>query len=135
MIHRIVITPSRDSNKAPRYNSRGALYDVTYDGRVIVTNAAEPCLAACRSLKEMGITGRLEMWDTVLPYVRLTADIDKAAKLTVREGDRPPAFAKFESFSQRLAKDGDLAARATLAPSNAERPPLEAVAQSAGGAP
>lgn len=81
-----------------------------------------------------GHHGRLEMWDTVLPYVRLTADIDKAAKLTVREGDRPPAFVKFESFSQRLTKDGDLELGAIPGPLCTEKPPLDAIAQVGGAA-
>ena len=134
MTHRIVITPSRDSNKAPRHNSRGALYDVVYEGRVIVTDSTEPCLAACRALKAMGITGRLEMWDTVLPYVRLTAKIGIAAKKTIREGDEPPRLVKYVPFTPRRALDADLAPVATLAPFNAEMPPLEAVSQTAGGA-
>lgn len=126
MTHRIVITPSRDSDNNPRHNGRGALYDVTYEGRVIVTNATEPCLAACRALREMGITGKLEMWDDILPYVRLTADIDKAAKLTVEEGDRLPRLRTYRAYRGGDAQDGDLGAGATIAPLNAEMPPLEA---------
>lgn len=126
MTHRILITPSRDSNKAPRHNSRGALYDVSYEGHVIVTDSTEPCLAACRALKAMGITGRLEMWDDVLPYVRLTADIDKAASLTVEEGDRLPRLRTYRSYRGGDAQDGDLVAGGYLTPLNAEMPSLEA---------
>lgn len=109
MIHRIVITPSRDSNKAPRHNRRGTLFDATYEGRVIVTRSTEPCLAACRALKEMGLSGRLEMWDTVLPYVRLTADISTSATKTIREGDEVPRLVEYTPFAPRSALDGDLA--------------------------
>ena len=111
MTHRIVIIPSRDNNNSPRYNSRGALYNVTYQGEVIVTDSTEPCLEACRSLKVRGITGRLEMWDTALPYVRLTADIGTAAKTTIREGDEPPRLVKYVPFAPRLARDGNWAPR------------------------
>jgi hypothetical protein len=77
----------------------------------------------------MGITGKLEMWDDITPYVRLTA-----AKKTIREGDEPSRLVKYVPFAPRPALDGDLGAEATFAPLNARKPPLEAVAQSAGGA-
>ena len=39
MIHRIIINPSLDNNNAPRHNSRGPLFDVSYNGTIIVTAA------------------------------------------------------------------------------------------------
>ena len=125
MIQRIVITPSLDSNQAPRHNSRGALYDVTYEGRVIVTDSTEPCLAACRSLKERGISGRLEMWDTVLPYVRLTADIGSAGQKTIREGNHPPRLVEYVPFAPRSAQDGDLATGGIPAAQTGESRPTD----------
>ena len=109
MIHRIVITPSIDSNQAPRHNGRGALYDVTYNGISIVRASTEPCLDGARALKALGYSGKLELWDDITPYVRLTADIDKAAKKTIREGDEPPRLVKYVAFAPRSALDGDLA--------------------------
>ena len=108
-VHRIVIVPSRNIDGNPRHSSRGALYDLTYQGEVIVIGSFQPCLDAARILKAIGLFGRLEMWDTVLPYCRFHADIDKAAGLTVREGDEPPRLVKFESFAPRHAQDGDFA--------------------------
>ncbi len=138
MTHRIVITPSRDSNQAPRHNSRGPLFDVSYNGNIIVTATIEPCLDGARALKAMGVTGRLELWDNVLPYCRLNAEIDKAANLTVREGDRPPSFAKFQSFSRRLTKDGELRSGGTEVALRPKMPRSELpggfAALSAGGA-
>jgi hypothetical protein len=138
MIHRIIITPSIDNNKAARHISRGPLFDVAYHGQIIVTATTEPCLDGARALKAMGISGKLERWDSVLPYCRLHADIDRAAKLTVREGDRPPAFAKFESFGQRLAKDGDLRSGGTQVALRPKTPstdsPVAFAEHSAGGA-
>ena len=93
-------------------------------GVLIVTGSTEPCLAACRALKEMGFSGRLEMWDTVLPYVRLTVDIGKAAKKTIREGDQLPRLVEYVSFTPRSALDGDLVSEATLVPPSPEKPPL-----------
>lgn len=134
MTHTIIISPSRDSDNTPRYNSRGAQYDVSHHGQVIAAATTEPCLDGARALKAMGYSGKLELWDDVLPYVRLTADIAKAAKQTVREGDEPPRLVKYAPFAPRSMQHGDLAARATSTPPSPKMPPLEAVAQSAGGA-
>ena len=133
MTHCIFITPSRDSNNAPRHNSRGPLFDVAYNGIIIATASTEPCLDGARALRGMGITGKLEMWDDVLPYVRLTADIGTAAQKTIREGDEPPRLVKYEPYAPRSMQDGDLIARATSTPHSPTMPPLEAVAQSVGG--
>ena len=62
-------------------------------------------------MKALGYSGKLELWDDITPYVRLTADIDNAAKKTIREGDDPPRFVKYVSFAPRSALDGDLAFR------------------------
>ena len=43
------------------------------------------------------------MWDSVLPYCRYRTDIDKAACLTVREGEGQLRFVKFKSFAPRYA--------------------------------
>ena len=127
MSHTIIITPSRDSNQNPRHCAGGPLFDVSYHGQIIVTASTEPCLDGARALKAMGITGKLELWDNIVPYVRLTANIGIAAKKTIREGDDPPRLVKYVPFTPRPALDGDLALGATFAPFNAEMPPLEAV--------
>jgi hypothetical protein len=133
MTHTIIIAPSLDSNQAPRHNSRGALFDVSYHGQIIVTATTEPCLDGARALKAMGITGKLEMWDDVTPYVRLTADIATAAKKTIREGDEPPRLVKYVSFAPRSTLDGDFGSEATLTPLSTEMLPLDEVVQSVGG--
>jgi hypothetical protein len=132
MTHRIFISPSFDSNKTPRHNSRGPLFEVTHNGVIVVTASTEPCLDGARALKVLGYSGKLELWDDITPYVRLTADIDKAAKVTVREGERPPALAKFESFSQRSAKDVVFTAGGTEVAQNRNGPVAQRVA---GGQP
>ena len=128
MSHTIIITPALDSDNKPRHNSRGPLFDVSYHGQIIVTASTEPCLDGARALRAMGITGKLEMWDDVLPYVRLTADIDKAAKVTVEEGDRLPRLRTYRAYRGGDAQDGDLGAGATIAPLSQKNPPLESPA-------
>ena len=139
MIHRIVITPSLNSNKAPRHNRRGPLYDVAYNGVTIVSATTEPCLDGARALKAMGITGKLEMWDDVLPYCRLHADVGKAAELTVQEGEGRPTLRKFQAFLGHGTKDGGFGSEGTPIAPTVKSPPTDSpggfAEQSAGGAP
>jgi len=67
--------------KPARYRVRS----LTPDGAVLIKSSRQPLLDACRALIEMGITGRVEMWDAVRPYARMSADIEKGAKLMCRE--------------------------------------------------
>lgn len=106
---RIVIMPSRNIDGNPRHSSRGALYDVTYQGEVIVIGSTEPCLDSARILKARGLSGKIEMWDAVLPYCRFHTDIDKAAGLTIEEGDSLPRLRKYRAHPGGDAQDGDFA--------------------------
>lgn len=94
-VHRIVITPSFDKEGRPRRSSKGSMFDASCEGQVIFIGSTEPCLAAARMLKARGLSGRLEMWDTVLPYCRFHTDIDKAAGLTIEERDGLPRLRKY----------------------------------------
>ena len=58
------------------------------DGPVIVVSSRQPLLDAARILKAEGATGKLEMWDVVRPYARMSGDIEKLAGLTIEETDR-----------------------------------------------
>ena len=99
MIHKIIIAPSRNSDGNPRHSSRGALFDASFEGETIVTGSTQPLLDACRVLNAKGLSGPVEMWDNVLPYYRFKTDIDKAAGLTIREGDGLPRLVRFESLA------------------------------------
>ena len=127
-VHRIVITPTLNREGRHKRSSKGPLFDASYEGQVIVVGSTEPCLDAARILKAWGLSGRLEMWDTVLPYCRFRANLDKAAGLTVREGDEPPRLVKFESFTPRNALDGGLASGGATVSQTAETGPGESPA-------
>ncbi len=60
-----------------------------------------------------GLSGRLEMWDRVLPYCRFHTDIDKAAGLTIEEGDGLPRLRKCRFYPGGDAQDGDFASGGT----------------------
>lgn len=67
----------------------GYLYDVTLDGRVIVSRSPVPGYDAARALLALGHSGPFETVDCRTGKVRMRfADIEKAAELTVIETDR-----------------------------------------------
>lgn len=107
-VHRVYITPTLINNAVPRYNSRGPLFDAKYQGRVIVKVSTEPGLDSARVLKAMGLTGLLEVWDEVLLYWRFRLEIDKAAGLTIQEGEGRPIYRKFKSFAGHNGVEGVL---------------------------
>ena len=127
-VHRIIITPTLDKEGRSKRSSKGPLYDATYEGQVIVIGSTEPCLDAARVLKARGLSGRIEMWDTVLPYCRYHADIDKAAGLTIEEGDCQPRLRKYRSYPGRHAPDGDFASGGVSVAQTEETRPSESPA-------
>lgn len=78
------------------YGKRGPLYRVEYDGEELIPSTAVPFFDGARALAAKGITGDFEMWDRVLPYPRMRGVVEKAAQLTVVEGERLPKIRKWE---------------------------------------
>jgi hypothetical protein len=68
-----------------RYGAKGAIYEVTFAGEVLIAACRNPEFDACRSIARQGITGRLEMWRSGRSCWDLAADIERGAGLTVRE--------------------------------------------------
>ena len=64
------------------------LYDVTFDGEVIVTRSRVPECDAARVLLDRGVTGSLAILDADTGKHRTTVNIEAAAKLTVSESRR-----------------------------------------------
>jgi hypothetical protein len=77
------------------YGSRGPIYRVEHDGEVLVTGTAIPLFDGARALVTKGMTGEFEMWDHERPYPRMKSVIERAAKLTISEGERRPTFVKW----------------------------------------
>src|SRR5262245_1935592 len=97
------------------YTQRGPVYQARLespDGPLLVNTSLEPLFAASRALIALGITGKIEMWDGERPYPRMSGDISKLAKLTVREdGATPPTLCRWRPFpaargEQKVAKHG-----------------------------
>lgn len=98
MTIKIYIEPTHHAvNRGPCYRAR--LNSPT--GELIVESSTQPFLDAARVLLARGMTGSVEMWDSVLPYARLRGDIAALARLTVTEGDRPPTFSRWKPFAER----------------------------------
>ena len=82
--------------------SRGPCYRARLNspaGELIIESSTQPFLDAARVLRARGMTGSAEMWDSVLPYARMRGDIASLAKLTVKEGDGPPRFRRWQPFA------------------------------------
>ena len=78
------------------YGKRGPLYRVEHDGEELISSTAVPFFDGARALAAKGIAGDFEMWDRVLSYPRMKGMIERAAKLTVNEGEDRPRLAKWE---------------------------------------
>jgi hypothetical protein len=78
MSHTIEIEPTA-------LGDRGQRYRVTYLGEVLIESARNPEFDACRALLARGVTGTLQIWrpGKAAPDARL--DIQRGAKLTVRD--------------------------------------------------
>jgi len=79
------------------YNSKGMLWRVTYEGKVIVERTRIPALDACRYLLALGKTGKLMMFRN--GEMGLSVDIVTGAGLTVVETPtRGPVFGPHETY-------------------------------------
>src|SRR5262245_9170867 len=81
MSHRIEI-------EACGLGHRGQLYRVHYAGAVLVESSRNPEFDGARALAAKGITGRLEVWRRGGTYPAMALDIERAARLTVKEDDK-----------------------------------------------
>ena len=77
----------------------GYLYSVIYDGRLLVERSRDPECDAARALVARGVTGKLTLLDGKTGKPRTIIDIEKAAKLTVREDRRKgPLFVGWAAY-------------------------------------
>lgn len=75
----------------------GYRYSVLFDGKLLVERSRDPECDAARALLAQGLTGKLTMLDGKTGKPRTIIDIEKAAKLTVREDRRRgPMFVKWK---------------------------------------
>jgi len=71
------------------------LYNVVFDGELIVEHSRDPECDLARALKARGYTGMVDMLDGATGRLRTIINIEKAAKLKVEEGPSGPRFVKY----------------------------------------
>lgn len=82
--------------------ARGQLYDVVFNGEVIVRSSINPTPEACRYLVATGHTGSLETWGGE-PYPRIIVpDIAVMAGLSVREGESGLRIRRYQPFDRSV---------------------------------
>jgi hypothetical protein len=83
----------------------GYRYSVIFRGNLLVKRSRDPECDAARALLAHGITGKLTMLDGKTGKPRYIIDIEKAAKLTIREDRRRgPCFVKFQPFDRTASQ-------------------------------
>jgi hypothetical protein len=95
------------ANPPPKGRTREAwyLYDVIFDGRVIVVDSEDPEHDLARALVAEGITGTVNMLDAITGEPRTIINIENAAKFTVEENrTHGPRLVKWRPMADRLAK-------------------------------
>jgi hypothetical protein len=75
------------------------VYSVVFRGELLVERSGDPECDAARALLAKGITGKLTMLDGKTGRPRTVIDIERAARLCVKEG--PLRFAPYESRPDR----------------------------------
>ena len=94
-----------------RYNG---LYCVEFDGELIVVGSRDPECDVARALLARGITGKLTMVDANTGKPRTIIDIERAPKLTVKEGAL--RFVPYESRPERAPAAEDEVILVTIPP-------------------
>ena len=74
----------------------GYVYSVIHDGELIVDRSRDPECDAARALVARGITGKLTLLDGKTGIPRTIINIEKAAKLRVREGRCAPYLTPYD---------------------------------------
>jgi hypothetical protein len=88
----------------------GRLWDVEFDGEMVVIGSRDPEFDSARALLARGVTGKVTILDakTGRPRV-IIADIAKAAGLRTEEGPYGPRFVKWRQTSVDHSYTGEAA--------------------------
>ena len=89
----------RQGHKARLHHIGNGRYSVLFEGKLLVERSRDPECDAARVLLARGHTGTLHMLDGKTGEPRTIIDIEKAARLCVKEG--PLRFAPYESRPDR----------------------------------
>jgi hypothetical protein len=89
--------PSRECSARlhPHWTSAGYRYSVVFNNELLVERSRDPECDAARALLAQGITGKLTLLEGKTGRPRTITDIERAARLCVKEG--PLRLAAYES--------------------------------------
>jgi hypothetical protein len=99
------------------------LYDVVHEGETIVSGSHDPECAAARVLQAKGITGKFTMLDSKTGEPRTIINIEKAAKLTVRDDRLGMGFVKYHPMPENAYQRPEGPAPAAGSPSPVQSTP------------
>ena len=68
-------------------SARGQRYRVIHDGLTLIESTKNPEFDSARALLARGVVGQVEVWRRGASSPAMRLDIEKAAPLTVEEGD------------------------------------------------
>jgi hypothetical protein len=95
IVHRVTIEPTHRSPKRQYYKA-------TLNGEEIVAKSSDPEFAACRAMKAMGLSGRVEFYRPGATHPGLIVyDLIKGASLRVVECDDGPVLKKWRPFEMK----------------------------------
>jgi hypothetical protein len=76
------------------------LYDVEFDGELVITGSADPACDFARAMRVRGHRGWIKVIDADSGMHRYSVNIEKAARLTVREtAQEGPRFVKWKPLN------------------------------------
>jgi len=95
IVHRVTIEPTHRSPKRQYYKA-------TLNGEEIVAKSSDPEFSACRAMKAMGLSGRVEFYRPGVTYPGLIIhDLIKSACLRVIESDDGPVLKGWRPFEPK----------------------------------
>jgi len=83
-----------------RYGSKGALYRVWHNGKLLVESCRVPLFDACRALAERGMTGPVEMRRKGNMQIDMRTTVEAGTKLDVK--DHTEGNPIFVSYSGKI---------------------------------
>ena len=83
----------------------GNLYNVTFQGDLVLEGCRDPECDLARILQARGYTGTVTMLDSRTGKPRTIINIEKAARVTAEEGPNGPRFVKYrgQTVGERAA--------------------------------
>ena len=74
---------------------------MTHNGVTLIESTKNPEFDSARALLARGIVGQVEVWRHGASFPAMRLDIEKAAKLTIEDGDRSgPRFTRWQPRSE-----------------------------------